>query len=85
MKTARLSPPTIPDIVLIGFDTELDYKKLDRAVSYLRKGAIFIAANPDFVCPMPHGEVLPDCGDICALISLDHGLSLSTLENPSAT
>lgn len=74
--------PTIPDIVLIGFDTELDYKKLDRAVSYLRKGAIFIAANPDFVCPMPHGEVLPDCGSICALISAATGLSPKYIGKP---
>ena len=29
-------------------------------VHFLRRGATFIAANPDWVCPMPAGEVLPD-------------------------
>lgn len=58
-----------PRAVAVGFDTELTYEKLDKAVSFIRKGAAFIAANPDFVCPMPKGEVLPDCGSICRLIS----------------
>ena len=43
------------EIVVVGFDTELVYEKLDRAVHYLRRGATFIAANPDWVCPMPAG------------------------------
>ena len=56
------------DVVVQGFDTELVYEKLDKAVHFLRRGAHFIAANPDWVCPMPRGEVLPDCGSICALL-----------------
>ena len=51
-------------VVCVGFDTELTYEKLDKAVHYLRHGAAFIAANPDWVCPMPANEVLPDCGSI---------------------
>lgn len=39
------------EIVVAGFDTELVYEKLDRAVHYLRRGATFIAANPDWVLP----------------------------------
>ena len=62
-----------PTAVAVGFDTELTYEKLNRAVSFIRKGAEFIAANPDFVCPMPKGEVLPDCGSICRLISAASG------------
>ena len=57
------------DLVVVGFDTELDYHKLDRAVHFLRRGKPFLACNPDWVCPMPAGEVLPDCGSICALLS----------------
>ena len=55
------------DVVVQGFDTELVYEKLDKACHFLRRGAAFIAANPDWVCPMPGDEVLPDCGSICAL------------------
>ena len=54
-------------VVCVGFDTTLTYEKLDKAVHYLRRGAAFVAANPDWVCPMPANEVLPDCGSICAL------------------
>lgn len=61
------------DIVLAGFDTELIYEKLGRAVHFLRRGAHFIAANPDYVCPLPGGEVMPDCGSICALLSAASG------------
>ncbi len=61
------------DLVVAGFDTELTYEKLDKAVHYLRRGVPFIAANPDWVCPMPHDEVLPDCGSICALLTAASG------------
>ena len=60
-------------VVVAGFDTELDYGKLDRAVHFLRKGAPFVACNPDLVCPMPGDEVLPDCGSICALLTAASG------------
>ena len=40
------------EIVVAGFDTELVYEKLDRAVHFLRRGATFIAANPDWVCAL---------------------------------
>ena len=62
-----------PDAVIVGFDTELRYEKLEKAVRFLRRGAAFIAANPDLVCPMPRGEVLPDCGSICALLTASTG------------
>ena len=61
------------DVVVQGFDTELVYEKLDKACHFLRRGAVFIAANPDWVCPMPNDEVLPDCGSICALLTASTG------------
>ena len=61
-------------VVCAGFDTTLTYEKLDRAVHFLRRGAAFIAANPDWVCPMPAGEVLPDCGSICAPLTAASGV-----------
>ncbi|WP_026526975.1 HAD-IIA family hydrolase [Butyrivibrio sp. VCD2006] len=60
-------------VVCVGFDTELVYRDLDLAVHFLRKDSPFIAANPDWVCPMPAGEVLPDCGSICALLTASTG------------
>ena len=70
-------------VVAVGFDTELDYHKLDRAVHFLRKGAPFLACNPDWVCPMPENEVLPDCGSICALLTAASGVSPLYLGKPN--
>jgi phosphoglycolate/pyridoxal phosphate phosphatase family enzyme len=61
-------------VVCVGFDTELVYHDLERAVHFLRQGKPFIAANPDWVCPMPGGEVLPDCGSMCALLTASTGV-----------
>jgi HAD superfamily hydrolase (TIGR01450 family) len=68
--------------VCVGFDTELTYDKLDTAVHFLRRGAAFIAANPDWVCPMPHDEVLPDCGSICALLTAATGRKPTFIGKP---
>ena len=72
-----------PEVVVAGFDTELCYAKLELAVRFLRRGAVFIAANPDLVCPMPGGEVLPDCGSICALLSAASGRQPLYIGKPS--
>ena len=69
--------------VVCGFDTELVYRKLERAVHFLRKGVPFIAANPDWVCPMPGGEVLPDCGSICALLTAASGRKPAYIGKPN--
>lgn len=71
------------EVVVAGFDTELVYEKLDKAVHFLRRGAAFIAANPDWVCPMPAGEVLPDCGSICALLTASSGKEPTYIGKPN--
>ena len=50
------------EIVVAGFDTELVYEKLDKAVHFLRRGAAFIAANPDWVCPCRPARCCPTAG-----------------------
>ena len=71
------------EIVVAGFDTELVYEKLNKAVHFLRRGAVFIAANPDWVCPMPENEVLPDCGSICALLTASSGVKPEFIGKPN--
>jgi len=70
-------------VVCVGFDTQLVYRDLDLAVHFLRKGSVFIAANPDWVCPMPKGEVLPDCGSICALLTASSGVEPFYIGKPN--
>jgi len=56
------------DFVLLGFDTTLTYEKLDIACDYIRRGVPYYAANPDRVCPLADGHVLPDCGALIAFM-----------------
>ena len=71
------------EVVVAGFDTELVYEKLNKAVHFLRRGAAFIEANPDWVCPMPNDEVLPDCGSICALLTASSGVEPTVIGKPN--
>ena len=70
-------------LVVAGFDRELNYDKLEKAVHLLRRGAPFIAANPDWVCPMPGDEALPDCGSICALLTAATGAEPTWIGKPN--
>ncbi len=56
------------DCIVIGFDTELTFKKL-HDVSYMlcTREIPYIATNPDYVCPTEFGSV-PDCGSVCDMI-----------------
>ncbi len=56
------------ECIVMGFDTELTFKKL-HDVSYMlsTREIPFIATNPDYVCPTEFGFV-PDCGSVCDMI-----------------
>ena len=55
------------DIVLVCFDTELDYHKLTLACNHLFEGKEYVVSHPDLVCPAePHS--IPDVGSFMALI-----------------
>lgn len=56
-----------PDIVVVAYDTELTYQKLDRVCHYIRNGAYYIATHPDYNCPTQYGYA-PDTGSYIALI-----------------
>lgn len=61
--------PQEVDCIVMGFDTELTFRKL-HDVSYLlltRQDIPYIATNPDLVCPTEFGSV-PDCGSVCGMI-----------------
>ena len=62
-----------PDIVVVGFDQTLTYEKLTKACTFIRNGALFLATHLDINCPV-EGGFIPDCGAICAAISLSTGV-----------
>lgn len=58
------------DIVcaVVGFDNELNYKKIEDICELLITRDIdYVATNPDIVCPTSFGFI-PDCGSICQMI-----------------
>lgn len=60
------------DIVVVSFDMTLTYERLERCCTYIRNGALFLATHPDINCPTEDGFI-PDCGAICAAVSLSTG------------
>ena len=50
----------IADVVVVGFDRELNYQKLEKACLYIDNGATFLATNIDYVCPIKGKRYIPD-------------------------
>lgn len=55
------------DCLVMGFDTELTFQKLEDACILLGRGVDYIATNPDYVCPTWYGYV-PDCGSVSDMV-----------------
>lgn len=53
--------------VLLGYDTELSYEKLETCCILLNRGAKYIATHPDMVCPTWYGSA-PDCGSVIEML-----------------
>ncbi len=70
-----------PDIVVLGFDTTLTYDKIERACTFIRNGAIFIATHLDLNCPTEDGFI-PDCGSMCAMVEASTGVKPRYLGKP---
>ena len=77
--------PEETECIVMGFDTELTFKKL-HDVSYLlltRENIPYIATNPDYVCPTEFGAV-PDCGSVCDMIFNATGKRPVVIGKPSS-
>ncbi len=56
------------DVIVMGNDQELTFKKLeDVCRELLTREVPYVATNLDYVCPTEFGSV-PDCGSICDMI-----------------
>lgn len=61
--------------IVMGNDTELTFKKLDDVCRLLtEREIVYIATNPDWVCPTSYGYV-PDCGAVAEMIKRATGKS----------
>lgn len=58
--------------LLMGYDTELTYRKLEDACILLRDEIVYLATNPDSVCPAWYGSA-PDCGSFACMLQTATG------------
>ncbi len=56
-----------PEMVVVGFDTSLNYEKMCRVCELVREGLPYISTHPDYNCPTETGFI-PDAGAIHAFI-----------------
>ncbi len=69
--------------VLVGYDSELNYSKLEHVCEILSTTeAEYLATNPDLCCPAPFGFI-PDCGSICQMIQNSTGKVPKYLGKPA--
>jgi 4-nitrophenyl phosphatase len=61
-----------PDLVVLGFDTTLTYKKLWVLCDLVREGVPYIATHHDFNCPI-QGGYMPDIGAMIAFVEASTG------------
>ncbi len=62
----RLEEKT-PEVVVVGFDTTLNYEKMCRVCDFVRAGLPYLSTHPDYNCPTETGFI-PDAGAIHAFI-----------------
>ncbi len=55
------------DGIVMGNDNELTFRKLEDACKLLLRDIVYIATNPDWVCPTSFGYV-PDCGSFAEML-----------------
>ncbi len=53
--------------VILGYDTELSYEKLENCCILLNAGVPYLATHPDLVCPTWYGSA-PDCGSVIEML-----------------
>jgi len=74
LKTTTGAGPV--DFVVAAFDRTFDYEKLNTGFQAIRRGARFVATNPDRTCPVEGGEI----PDAAAVIGALEGCTGKTVE-----
>jgi len=71
-----------PDFVVLGFDTDMDYKRLTKLCDFIRSGIPAYGVNMDYNCPV-EGGFIPDCGSLAAAVKTSTGVTLEFFGKPS--
>lgn len=81
----KISSRSDVSYVVLGWDRQFNYDKLNRAYQSWRNGAKVIATNPDRTCPIKGGGQIPDCGAMIGALEGATGEKItSILGKPSS-
>ncbi len=61
-----------PEVLVLGYDTEVTYEKIRKFAIFLRKNLPYISTHPDINCPSKDG-LIPDAGSFMALFKVSTG------------
>jgi len=62
-----------PEYVIVGYDTDLTYSKLERACKYINSGVDILATHGDIFCPSENGPI-PDAGALLEMLRVTTGI-----------
>ena len=68
-------------VVLLGYDTELTFEKLEACCILLNRGTDYVATHPDLVCPTWYGSA-PDCGSVAEMLHTATGRRPKVIGKP---
>lgn len=73
-----------PQAVVMGFDTELTYEKINVCYQLLLTGIPYIATHPDILCPVTRNSFKPDVGAFMSLFETACGRRPTVVGKPTA-
>jgi len=71
-----------PELVILGFDTDMDYQRLKKLCDFVRSGLPYYGVHTDYNCPVEDG-LLPDCGALAAAVAASTGVTPDFFGKPS--
>jgi glycerol-1-phosphate dehydrogenase [NAD(P)+] len=71
-----------PDFVILGFDTDMEYKRLTKLCDFIRAGLPYYGVHTDYNCPV-EGGFIPDCGSLAAAVTAATGITPEFFGKPS--
>ena len=82
-ETGAVNSADNPELIIVAFDKELTYQKLEIVCGHINKGVPYYLSHIDIFCPTLKGN-MPDCGAIGLLIEKTTGIkSINNFGKPS--
>lgn len=76
--------PDSADVIVIGRDTEFDYRRLEQIVNEIARGARVIGTNPDYSHPGEGRRLVPETGSLLAAVESIAGGPIASVGKPHA-